>query len=160
MMHAGKLIIAACLLSGAAMAETAGNGASCSTALAAGKPALSAEDHRRCMIAVAESYLDAEQGSAPADQAQLADDVSRHLLGTEPDHQAGNRARLVWEMGQTILGSLKDREWALEGDVVYVIYNAALKTNPAPARFAFSERLTIEKGLIRDIVLLAPSGIQ
>jgi hypothetical protein len=132
----------------------------CTDALSAGKPALPADSHRRCMIAIANTYLDAEQATASADGMATTDDVSRHLLGTQPDFQAGNRARLIWEMRQSTVKALDNRDWVVDGDQVWVIYDGYLKTNPMPVHFPMGERITVDKGLVKEIILLVPDGVQ
>ena len=121
---------------------------------------LSVDFHRRCMIAIAGAYLDAEANPSLASKVPIAGDAARHLLGRTEAHGAGGRAGILAALDQSYLLSIKNRQWSVEGDVAYVVYDAALRTDPKPTQYAFGERITIEKGMIKDIILLAASGIQ
>jgi len=133
----------------------------CSRALASVTDHPLADDlHRRCMIAIAGAYLDAEANPALAAKAPIAEDAARHLLGREAVHASGGRAGILAALDQSYIASIKNRSWSVEGDVAWVIYDAALRTDPAPTPYHLGERITIEKGLIREIILLAASGVQ
>ena len=132
----------------------------CSKLLAAGSPSLSADAHKQCMIAIVSAYLAAEQGTLSPDQVPFADDVARHKLGRPAIFAPGNRARVVAALDQSIIGAIKNREWAIEGDQAWVNYDGYLEIDPAPVKFPFTERITIEKGLIKEINLIVAYGLQ
>jgi hypothetical protein len=132
----------------------------CSEALAAGSPALSTEMHKQCVIAVASTYLAAEQNSLPPEQVPFADDVARHVLATPAVFAPGNRAKVVAALNQSIVGGIKDRQWAVESDQAWVVYDGYLETNPTPTKFPLAERITVEKGMIKEIVVIVAAGAQ
>ena len=120
---------------------------------------LSDAAHRRCMIAIAGAYLDAEANPALAAKLPIAEDASRHVLGRTATPDAGGRSAVLAGLDQSTVASIENRRWSVEGDVAYVVYDGALRTNPKRTPYAFAERITIEKGMIKDIVLLAASGV-
>jgi len=58
---------------------------------------LSSDRRKHCVIAVATTYIDAEENSLPPEKQLFADDVSRHRIGTSPNFAPGNRAKLFAE---------------------------------------------------------------
>ena len=139
-------------------ATQAADPASCTRALAG--PALSADAHKRCMVAIGNAYLDAEADPTSARALPIAEDAARHVLGRPASRGPGGRAAILAALDQSTVASIKNRVWSVEGDVAYVIYDAALRTNPAPTPYHLGERITIAKGQIMDILVLAPSGVQ
>ncbi|HLG89412.1 MAG TPA: hypothetical protein VKZ79_19710 [Alphaproteobacteria bacterium] len=131
----------------------------CSQALGMSTP-LADGLHRRCMIAIAGAYLDAETNPALAAKLPIAEDATRHLLGRADSHGALGKAGILAALDQSTVASIKNRQWSVEGDVAYVVYDAALRTDPKPTPYSFGERITIDKGMIKDVILLAPSGVQ
>jgi hypothetical protein len=168
--RAGYIALAgfAVLLSQAPAAQTGGDQKDsryddpkfCSKSLAAGNASLSADAHKQCVIAIVSTYLAAEQGKLPPAQVPCADDVARHKLATPAVFAPGNRARVVAALDQSIIGEIKDPEWAVEGDTAWVNYDGYLEIDPAPVKFPFTERVTIEKGLIKEIFLIVAHGPQ
>ncbi len=153
--------IVAALTFGAISAQSADpqndDPAYCSRALAMSTQ-LAADLHRRCMIAVAGAYLDAESNPALAARVPIAENATRRLLGRTAG--AAGKAGILAALDQSVIASIKNRRWSVEGDVAYVIYDAALRTDPRQTPYAFGERITIDQGMIKDIILLAASGIQ
>jgi hypothetical protein len=111
----------------------------------------SAEGHRRCIIAVASTYVNAEDNSAPLNEQLLADDVSRHRLGTPASFLAGNGAKQ--QNAHSVVGAIKNRHWSVDGEEAWVVYDGYLKADPTKPSFYVAERFTIEKGLIKEILL-------
>ena len=96
----------------------------------------------------------------PAEQMLVADDVNVHLLGTQGQRRPGNKAALASEAAHAIVAARKDRVWAVEGNQATVIYHASLMTNPKPAEYDMAELITLEKGLVSDVIIAAPLGVQ
>ena len=128
----------------------------CSTQLAGlGAALLSPADHRRCVIAIASTYIDAEENSIAPEQQLFADDISRHLIGKDPDFRAGNAQKIVAESSHSVIGAIKNRRWTVDGDQAWILYDGYLKSDPSKPGFYVAERLTIEKGLIKEILVAA-----
>jgi hypothetical protein len=111
------------------------------------------EDHRRCVIAVASTYIATEENSAPPEQQLFADDVSRHRIGTQPVFAAGNRARLMAENSHEVIAAIRNRRWAVDGGDAWILYDGYLKTDPIKPAFYVAERFWIEHGLIKEILV-------
>lgn len=135
--------------------------AGCSKLIAEkGHAALAPAANKVCVIAIAETYFDGMERRIPAERMLVADDVAVHLLGRKAERKAGNKAALSFEASHAIVAERRDRVWAVEGNQAYVVYRASLMTNPKPAEYAMAEMITLEKGLISDIIIAAPLGIQ
>ena len=117
-----------------------------------GKPQI-AEDHRRCVIAVASTYIAAEENSAPPETQLVADDVARHRIGTQPLFAAGNRAKLMAENSHEVIGAIRNRRWAVDGFDAWILYDGYLKTDPSRPAFYVAERFWIVHGLIKEILV-------
>src|SRR5579883_646912 len=120
-----------------------------------GDGSLPAADHRHCIIAIASTYIDAEENSIPPEKQLFADDVSRHRIGTPTAHAPGNAAKIIADHGHDVIGKIANRQWAVDGNQAWILYDGYLKADPAKPEFFVSERLTIEKGLIREILVTA-----
>lgn len=118
-----------------------------------GDGAMAAAAHRRCIIAIATTYIDAEEGSLAPEKQLLADDVSRHSLGNPPNHVAGNAAKIKADRGSSVIAAIKNRKWSVDGNAAWIVYDGYLKSDPSKPLFYVAERLTIEKGLIREIFI-------
>lgn len=129
-------------------------GPACSKMLAAGKT-LTPAAHRDCLIAVASTYIDAEANTIPPEKQLLADDVSRHQLGTPAKHDAGNGPKIIADHGHGVIAAIKNRQWTADGDRVWIAYDGYLKSDLEKPSFYVAERFTIVNGLIREI-LIAP----
>lgn len=125
-----------------------------------GHAALDAAANKTCVIAIISTYLDAMERKAPAEKMLVADDVTVRLLGTQGSRKPGNKAALAFEAGHAIVAERRDRVWAVEGNQAYVVYHASLMTNPKPAQYDMAELITLEKGVIADIIIAAPLGTQ
>ncbi len=126
----------------------------CSDWLRAHPDEPAASDRRRhCVIAVATTYIDAEENSLPPEKQLLADDVSRHHIGTPPKFVPGNRARLMAEDSHKVISAIRNRRWTVEGDTAWILYDGYLKKKPDRIGFYVAERITLEKGLIHEILV-------
>ena len=110
-------------------------------------------DRRRCVVAVATTYVDAEENTLLPEKQLFTDDVSRHRIGTEPKFVPGNRAKLMAEDSHKVISAIKNRRWAVEGDTAWILYDGYLKAKPDQIGFYVAERITLEKGLIREILV-------
>jgi hypothetical protein len=117
-----------------------------------GEPA-SSDRRKHCVIAVATTYIDAEENSLPPEKQLFADDVSRHHIGTPPDFMPGNRARLMAEDSHKVISAIRNRRWTVEGDVAWILYDGYLKKDPDKIGFYVAERITLEKGQIHEILV-------
>ena len=105
------------------------------------------------VIAVASTYIDAEENSLPPEKQLFADDVSRHHIGTPPNFASGNRAKLMAEDSHKVISAIRNRRWTVEGDTAWILYDGYLKTAPDKIGFYVAERITLEKGLIHEILV-------
>lgn len=115
--------------------------------------ALTGEARRRCLIAVAATYIELEQNRLPAEQMLIADDVSRHALGTEADFRPGNRARMMADRNHSVISAIRNRRWSVDGDEVWIVYDGYTKAAGDRPDFHVAERFTISEGLIREIMV-------
>ena len=114
---------------------------------------LSSDRRKHCVIAVATTYIDAEENSLPPEKQLFADDVSRHHIGTAPNFAPGNRARLFAEDSHNVIAAIRNRRWTVDGDTAWILYDGYLKKNPDKIGFYVAERITLEKGLIHEILV-------
>ena len=120
-----------------------------------GDSSLSPAALRRCVVAIASTYIDAEENSIPVDQQLVADDISRHMIGKEPDFRSGNGRKIIADMSHDVIAAIKNRRWTVDGNQAWILYDGYLKTDPSKPGFFVAERLTIEKGLIKEILVAA-----
>lgn len=113
----------------------------------------STDRRKHCVIAVATTYIDAEENSLPPEKQLFADDVSRHHIGTPPNFAPGNRARLMAEDSHKVISAIRNRRWTVEGDTAWILYDGYLKKDPNKIGFYVAERITLKKGLIREILV-------
>ncbi len=130
-----------------------GDAAACSPWLRSHDGGQDQVTRRRCFLAVASTYIDAEENSLPAEDQLLADDVSRHRIGTPPSFMAGNRAKLIADKSHQVIAAIGNRRWTVEGDEAWILYDGYLKKDPDKVGFYVAERITLEKGLIREILV-------
>ena len=114
---------------------------------------LQSDRRRHCVVTVASTYIDAEENSLPPEKQLFADDVSRHRIGTEPRFAAGNSAKLMAEDSHKVISAIRNRRWTVEGDTAWILYDGYLKANPDKIGFYVAERITLEKGLIKEILV-------
>lgn len=141
------------LLSLANAAFAAETPVACSIWLSSHADAIGGAHYRDCVVKVATTYIDAEENSLPFADVPLADDVSRHHIGTEPAFAAGNRAKLMAMNTHDVIAAIKNRRWTIEGDTAWVLYDGYLKKDPDKIGFYVAERITLQKGLIHEILV-------
>jgi hypothetical protein len=129
----------------------------CSQRLAgAGTGTLTGEARRRCIVAVATTYIEGEQNSIPPDKELLADDVARHLIGTPRVNAPGGRAKIIAaQPASFVIGAIRNRRWTVDGDDAWILYDGYLKADMSKPGFYVAERITVEKGLISEIMIAA-----
>ena len=128
----------------------------CTTWLAQrGDASLAAADHERCMIAIASSYVDAEENSAPNTQVLFDPRVSKHSLGAPPNHQAGNGDEIRTEIGviTRVIRSIDNRQWTVDGNTVWIVYDGYLVASATEPGFYVAEKFTIRDGLIWELMI-------
>jgi hypothetical protein len=149
----GLIVVIALGLGNAACAEPPAKAAECSRWLAAHGDAADPRRHRDCVVAVAETYIDAEQNTLAFEDALLTDDIARHHIGTEPSFAPGNRAKTIAITTQDVIAAIRNRRWTVEGDTAWILYDGYLRQDPAKIGFYVAERITLDKGLIREILV-------
>lgn len=160
------LLIGAALLAGSAGAEIAANGAdpkdqgfdldkaaACSRQLAAGTR-LAPDQHRTCLIQIASTYIEFEQNRLAPEQMLLADDISRHPLGSPPDYQPGAHQKVRGATAQKVITAIRNRQWVVDGNYAWITYDG-FRGGDQPS-FWVSERFLIDKGVIKEILIPAP----
>jgi hypothetical protein len=125
----------------------------CSIWLSAHADAKADGHYRDCVLKVAETYIDAEENSLSFTKVPLADDVSRHHIGADPVFAAGNRAKLMAVDTHGVIAAIRNRRWTVEGDTAWILYDGYLKKDPDKIGFYVAERITLQKGLIREILV-------
>ena len=153
-------LLAVVLLAGSgAKAQTADydEAVHCSQRLAGAEAnTLTGEARRRCIIAIATTYIEGEQNSIPPEKELLADDVARHLIGTPRVNAPGGRAKIISvQPASFVIGAIRNRRWTVDGDDAWILYDGYLKSDPSKPGFDVAERITVEKGLIREIMIAA-----
>ena len=162
-MTAGRLALSLCLILACAEAYAAmphpayqryDDPVFCSDWLRTHPGEPTASDRRKhCVIAVATTYIDAEENSLPPEKQLFTDDVSRHHIGTPPSFMPGNRAKLMAEDSHKVISAIRNRRWTVEGDTAWILYDGYLKKDPDKIGFYVAERITLQKGLIREILV-------
>ena len=109
--------------------------------------------HRHCVIAVASTYIDAEENSISPEKQLFTDDVSRHRIGTSPNFMIGNKAKLIAENSHKVISAIKNRRWTVDVDTAWILYDGYLKAKPDQIGFYVAERITLEQGLIKEILV-------
>ena len=120
-----------------------------------GDVSLPPDSQRRCMIAIASTYVNGEENTTPMGDMLLSDDISRHNLGTLPNHQAGAAEKIKNGTGTSVIAAINNRQWSVDGNQAWIVYDGYLKSDRTQPSFYVAERFTIKNGLIREI-LLAP----
>jgi hypothetical protein len=130
-----------------------------------GDRSLTYDQHRRCLIAIATTYVDAEENSIPGNQILFDPRFSRYSLGGEPTHNPANSDLIRTQEGtyqgtyNRVIRSIHDREWTVDGDRVWIVYQGDLVISTTHPGFYVAERFTIRRGLIWQI-MIAPIGIK
>jgi hypothetical protein len=125
----------------------------CSIWLSSHADAMAEGHYRDCVLMVATTYIDAEENSLPFAKVPLADDVSRHHIGADPTFAAGNRAKLMAIDTHGVIAAIKNRRWTVEGDTAWILYDGYLRKDPDKIGFYVAERITLQKGLIHEILV-------
>lgn len=149
-----------------AVAQNAANGAdpkdqgfdygqalACSKQLAAGTR-LPVEQHRTCLILIASTYIEFEQSTLAPEKMLLADDISRHPLGSPPDYKPGAHRAVRNATSQKVITAIRNRQWVADGSYAWITYDG-FRGGDKPS-FWVSERFLIEKGVIKEILIPAP----
>jgi hypothetical protein len=113
----------------------------------------SSDRRKHCVIAVATTYIDAEENSLPPQKQLFTDDVSRHHVGTPPNFAPNNRAKLMAEDSHKVISAIRNRQWTVEGDTAWILYDGYLNKDPDRIGFYVAERITLEQGLIHEILV-------
>lgn len=153
LLFSGIIVLVLSTFGNAAHAALADSPAGCSIWLAAHPDAVGRKHYRDCVIAVAGTYIDAEENSLPFDKVLLADDVAQHRIGTDPVFAPGNRARLMAKDTHGVITAIKNRRWTVDGDTAWILYDGYLKKDPDKIGFYVAERITLQNGLIREILV-------
>jgi hypothetical protein len=125
-----------------------------------GDDSLPADAHRRCMIAIATTYVDAEDNSGPQSRALYDPRVSRYSMGGRPKHDPGNSDSIRTTNGvtSTVIREAANRQWTVEGNDAWIVYDGYLQTSIVHPGFYVAERIRIQRGLIWEI-MIAPVKI-
>lgn len=115
--------------------------------------ALKADQRRRCIIAVASTYVDAEEMSLAFEKQITTDDVSRHLTGMPINRKPGNRAEMIRSQiaSSPVILAIRNRKWLVDGNHAWLHYDGFLKAEPDHPKFIVMERITVEAGKITEI---------
>ena len=132
-----------------------------------GDSSLPAAAHRRCMIAIAQHLRERgrELGARTCRCCSIPR-VAKHGLGDQAVHGSGNGDEIRTEIGviTRVIRGIRNRQWTVEGDKVWIVYDGYLVTSLATSGFAVAERFTIRNGLIWEIMIapvttsIAPVG--
>jgi hypothetical protein len=117
-----------------------------------GKPQ-APEDHRRCVIAVASTYINAEENSIPPEDQLYTEDTAHHHLGEPAVYAPGNRAKEIAKTSHQVIAAIRNRHWAVDGNEAWITYDGYLKARPDKPGFHVAERITLEKGLIKEVFI-------
>ena len=117
----------------------------------------SPDDEKRCLIAIAKTYVDAE-GNTTADSLTLFDPrFSKYSLGGPKNHHPGNGD--TNRMDQTVLSPtirlIDNQQWTADPttDQVWIVYDGYLPVSTTEPGFYVAERFTIRDGLIWEIMI-------
>jgi hypothetical protein len=149
-----SLIVAALVLTGnAAIAALEQTPVACSVWVSSHPDQSDTARYRNCVVTIASTYIDAEENSRPFATALLTDDVSRHRIGTDPAFAPGNRAKLIAIDTHDVISAIRNRRWTVEGNTAWILYDGYLRKDPGKIGFYVAERITLAKGLIREILV-------
>jgi hypothetical protein len=120
-----------------------------------GDGALTVAQHRRCMIAIASTYIRAEDNEIPGSQILFDPRVSRYSEGGRPDHQPQNANAIRIQEGTVtaVIRKIDNRHWTVDGDEAWIAYDGYLQASLTKPGFWVAERITIRAGLIWEIMI-------
>ena len=113
------------------------------------------DQHRRCLVAIAATYVEAEGNSAPDSETIFDPRFSKYSLGDWPNHHSGNGD--TNRTDQTALSPtirlITNKVWTADTttDQVWITYDGYLPVSTDKPGFYVAERLTIRNGLIWEI---------
>jgi hypothetical protein len=137
-----------------------------------GDTALTPDQERRCLIAIAATYVNAE-GNSTADSLTLFDPrFSKYSLGGQTNHHPGNgdTNRMDQISLSPTIRLIDNKQWTADTTTnqVWIVYDGYLPVSTDKPGFYVAERLTIRDGLIYEIMIspvvvdvpnsLVPSG--
>ena len=159
-MRHGWIVAATALLAASGARAATGNydeAVRCSHVLAGPDAAsLTGAARRNCIVAVAATYIDGEENSIPPEKELLAEDVARHLIGTPRVNASDGRKKIIAAQPYSyVIGAIRNRHWTVDGDDAWILYDGYLKADMSKPGFDVAERITIEKGLVREILVVA-----
>jgi hypothetical protein len=132
----------------------------CSVRLAVrGDASLTPEQHRRCVIAIASTYVNSEENSIPGNQILFDPRFSKRSLGGAAVHHPANsdlnRTQQGTFQGTTgrVIRSIDNRRWVVEGNTAWILYDGWLVVSTTHPGFYVTERFTLRDGLIWDITI-------
>jgi hypothetical protein len=57
------------------------------------------------------------------------------------------------EDSHKVISAIRNRRWTVEGDTAWILYDGYLKKDPDKIGFYVAERITLENGLIHEILV-------
>jgi hypothetical protein len=125
---------------------------------------LDLDKQRRCLIAIASTYLDGEEGSIAPDDILFADDVVRFTIGHAPssNNDSASEIRAQIPASAAIIQRIDHRQWTADitNNTAFVIYDGFLEPplgDGVHPDFFVAERITVVNGLITEIAI---GGVQ
>ncbi len=52
-----------------------------------------------------------------------------------------------------VIAAIRNRRWTVEGDTAWILYDGYLKKDPDKIGFYVAERITLQKGLVHEILV-------
>jgi hypothetical protein len=118
---------------------------------------LTRSQHRRCVIAIASTYLIDGLQNKDADAPLLTDDVIRRTAGRPPSAIGAQAIRDGIRNGQEdAVGAVTNIQWTVDGNEAWVVWDGIFTGQTEPGFFV-SERFRIRDGLISEIII---GGVQ
>jgi hypothetical protein len=109
---------------------------------------------RHCIVTIASTYLDGDENSITPDEILFAPTVKIGTLGNAPELHASTDIRENIRSGRTAeILRITNRQWTVDGNVAFVVYDGYLRRDPSTPSFFVAERFTIENGLIAEIFI-------
>jgi hypothetical protein len=125
---------------------------------------LDADKQGRCLIAIASTYLNGEEGSIAPEDILFADDVIRYTIGHPPSANNDSAAEIRAQIpaSAAVIDRIVNRQWTvdLSNGEAFVIYDGFLVPplgDGVHPNFFVAERITVEGGLITEIAI---GGVQ